>query len=88
MARWNRGDGASAAILVNSFQADAVFAYVGDSTIPVRCDPVTLDGRSAYDTRCPLANVHAAGATEVQLLRIVKGKAVPPTSIILWFPGD
>ena len=88
LARWNRGEKAPAAMLVNSFQADAVFAYVGDSTTPVRCEPITLDGRSAYDTRCPLDDVKATGATEVQLLRIVKGKTAPPTSIILWFPGD
>lgn len=87
LARWNHADQASAAMLVNSFQADAVYAYVGDATTPVRCAPVALDGRSAYDTRCPLGEVDASGATEVKILRIVKGKAVPPTSIILWFSG-
>ena len=48
-------------LLVNSFQADAVYAYVGDDPAPVPCEDVALDGRSAYDMRCPLSGVDATG---------------------------
>lgn len=79
-------DAGDAALLVNSFQADTVYAYFGDEPVPVRCDPLRLDGRSAYDTRCPLSGVTARGSTTVSLLRVVDGDVAPQVTLQVWLP--
>lgn len=71
-------------ILVNSFQADAVFAYVGGATVPIRCQPLPLDNKIAFDIRCSLDAVAKTGEVKVELLRIVDGKPAPPDSFMLW----
>ena len=82
---WGEATG-EVSLLVNGLNADAVFAYIDDS--PVRCDPVELHGRSAYDTRCDLSGVAAGGRAELQLLRVTDGSAMPPTELVLWLPED
>lgn len=83
IGRWGEAT-PEVSLLINSLNADAVFAYVGDG--PVRCDPVELHGRSAYDTRCDLSGIAADGRAELQLLRVTDGSAMPPVELVLWFP--
>ena len=85
LAGWS-GMRDDASLLVNSFQADALFAYVESQTVPIRCEALPLKGRSAYDMRCPLADVQATGKVKVDLLRIVGGKPAPQSSLIVWLP--
>jgi hypothetical protein len=86
VADWNDGADRAPAILVNSFQADTVFAYLGQTTQPIQCRPVELDGRSAYDMRCPLEGLSGEGSVTVDLLRVIDGQAAPKTSVILHLP--
>lgn len=76
----------TSAILVNSFQAEAVFIYVGTATVPIRCEPLSLDTQIAFDTRCPLDSVTDAGLVSVELLRIIDGKPARPDLMNLWLP--
>ena len=85
-ALWNDGLTQPLSLLVNSFQADSVFAYVEGATTPIRCGPVAQDGRSAYDVTCPMDGIATRGRVAVELLRIVNAKAVPPTSVVVWLP--
>lgn len=87
IAVWNQGHGASQNLLINSFQAEAVFLYVGDTAVPIRCEPITLGGKSAYDTKCPIEPLPSDGPLAVEILRIVNGQAAPPTTIGLWVGG-
>lgn len=86
IASWNDGAGDPPAILVNSFQADVVFAYIGETVVPVRCTPVALEGRSAFDVRCPIEIVPNETPVKVEILRVTDGQASPPTSLLLWLP--
>lgn len=84
LASW--GDAQSEpALLVNSFQADALFAYYNDLA-PVRCMPITLEGRSAYDMRCPMVDETLAGRVDVELFRIVGGNPAPKSHLVIWLP--
>ena len=73
-------------LLVNSFQADSVFAYFGDSTVPVRCEPIDMDGKSAFDWNCAFDLSVGSGQVEVQVLRIVNNQPAPATSMFVWLP--
>lgn len=91
LASW-RGAAGPPAILVNSFQADAVYAYLDDATVPVRCERLDLPGLSAYDTRCPLGGGAdgdpSGGTVELRILRIVDGKTAPQEAVTLRLSGE
>lgn len=86
ISSWNDGARNPPAILVNSFQADIVFAYIGETVIPVRCSPVALEGRAAFDVRCPIEVMPGELSVEVEILRVTDGQPSPPTSLLLWLP--
>ena len=88
IASWNDGAGDPPAILVNSFQADVVFAYVGETSNPVRCTPVALESRSAFDVRCPIEIISGVSSVKVEILRVTEGQAAPSTSMLLWLPEN
>lgn len=75
-------------LLVNGLGAEGVFAYLGDNPTPVRCMPLELGGRSAFDTRCDLSGVGGRGRTELELIRVVNGIVMPSTELILWLPEE
>lgn len=85
---WNDPGAVPVTILVNSFQADAVYAYIGNDPMPVRCEPVDLDGRSAYDTRCPLSAVDAETPLDLEIVRIVNSKPAPSSHFKIWLPAE
>ncbi|MBJ3763354.1 hypothetical protein ILP92_11415 [Maribius pontilimi] len=86
ISSWNNGAGDTPAILVNSFQADVVFAYIGETSSPVRCTPVALEGRSAFDVRCPIEIIPKTPSVKVEILRVTNGQASPSSSFLLWLP--
>ncbi|WP_425037418.1 hypothetical protein [Primorskyibacter sp. S187A] len=73
-------------LLVNGFQAEQVYLYLGDSITPIACEPAPLETRIAYDTLCPLPPDTSSGPVDVSLLRIVDGEAAPREEITLWLP--
>lgn len=90
LAHWNSIGGEPISLLVNSFRAESVFAYIDGLAAPVRCVPVELDGRSAYDTKCelPAEENSGSGSLNVELLRIVNKKPAPPTKLTIWLPSE
>ena len=80
LTTWNATEG-DTRLLVNSFDADAVFLYVGDALTPVECEP--LDGL-AYDVSCRLGDT-PAGAVQLEIVRIVGGNPMPSTFVDAWF---
>lgn len=78
VARWRSGEAApvppekiEALLMVNSFQADEVVAYVGDATDPTDCMPVTGAATTAFDMVCKVALLQ--GETKVEVLRLRSG---------------
>jgi hypothetical protein len=72
------------ALLVNGIGAEGVFAYVDGQ--PIRCAPLQMGGRSAFDTRCDLSDLQVGGVTELEIIRVVGGSAMPATELVLWLP--
>lgn len=88
LASW-RGASGAPTLLLNSFGAEAVFAYVGGSATPVRCTSMGLPGQSAYDVGCSLdAALSQGDESSIEILRIVKGKAAPQHTIDLRLIGQ
>lgn len=84
VALWNASPSAGPVFLmVNAFRADEVFAYVGDAAAPVRCEPLSLTGLTAFDHGCELPD-GLSGQVDVALYRIVNGKPAEPVTIRLW----
>ncbi|WP_220801066.1 hypothetical protein [Roseobacter sp. OBYS 0001] len=86
VAYWDGARERPISLLVNSFQAEAVFAYFGDSTSPVKCEPIDLDGKSAFDWNCMFDSSVGSGPVDVQVLRIKNGQAAPSTKLVIWLP--
>lgn len=83
---WNFDSGATPAVLVNSFQADEVYAYVADKLVPISCAEISLPGKSAFDTVCPLDGLPTGSKTSIEILRVVNGKPTPSELIDVWLP--
>ncbi|QBF31478.1 hypothetical protein CFI11_09640 [Thalassococcus sp. S3] len=81
---WNDGARKARSLLLNSFQAEAVFVYIEGQARPIRCDPITLEGRTAFDTSCTMQVVDTDRPTEIEILRIVDGNAAPSTKVRVW----
>lgn len=83
---WNDGPSTDpATLLVNSFRAEEVFAYVDDQPA-VRCTPVTARGTAAFDHSCEIPD-DASGLVVVEIYRTSNGKPAPPTTAHVWI-GD
>ena len=88
VAFWNIARLNKPTLLINSFQAEAVFIYINDAPMPIRCAAIDLDGLSAYDTECSFEDVEVIGQANIEILRVVKGKAAPPTQLKIWLPEN
>lgn len=86
VALWNASDVETIDLIVNSFRADTVFAYVDNADRPVMCTPVEVRAGTAFDTKCPLDAGGRSGLTKVDIYRVVGGKPSRPTSLRIWFP--
>lgn len=86
VALWNANSADSVDIMLNSFRADSVFAYVGNQPAPVQCSRIASGGGTAFDTKCNLASHDLSGLTAVEIYRVVGGKPSKPTSLEVWFP--
>ena len=82
--QWNASGTGAIDILVNSFQAEMVFAYLGDDPTPIRCSPLPDPLTVAFDTECRIEEA-PAGLVEVEILRVVDQSAMPPTLMSIWF---
>ena len=87
IALWNSDQASSVDIVLNSFRADSVFAYVGDQPAPVLCKRVVAGGGTSFDTKCNLQAEGLAGQTQVEIYRVVGGKPSKPTALEIWFPS-
>jgi len=83
---WNAEEPTAIQLLVNPLEAEAVFAYFGDTITPVRCTDIDLPGKSAFHVACDLAIVAENGAVNMQILRIDGSQAFPSEPLILWMP--
>lgn len=87
VALWNADELGPVNLLLNSFRADSVFVYVGDLEAPIRCDPIALPGRTAFDSKCALNLEGHSGAVDLTIYRIVDGKPAPPDPLTIRWPG-
>ncbi|TJZ88624.1 hypothetical protein FA743_19935 [Paracoccus gahaiensis] len=83
---WNTRDAPAVDIIVNSFNADEVFAYVDEQTAPVRCERLELESTIAFDRKCRIDPADRAGPTDITIYRLKDGKPSEPTSVVVWFP--
>jgi hypothetical protein len=72
--RWQEADDTPATLYLNAFRADRVYVYLGTDPIPVECEPLTDQGRTAYDVRCDLATLVSDVATDLEILSISNGQ--------------
>ena len=84
---WNATSLEMIDVMVNSFRADDVFAYVANRPQPVRCLNIELNSSIAYDSKCRIDANGIHGKTKIQIYRINGGKPSRPTDIDIWFPA-
>ncbi len=75
-------------LLINSFDADSVFAYVSDIEDPIPCSPVNAESLSAYDTICVIDSAGLTGTVDVELYRYVNRQAAEPDEFRLELVGE
>lgn len=75
-----------ASLLINSFRADEVVAYVGtDPDAPeISCTNIEGSSVTAFDTMCDIALPSKVDEIEVELLRIRAGQADPAEYITIY----
>lgn len=86
---WNSEAIETINMLVNSFNADEVFAYVGENVTPLRCERIeSIETRNmiAYDRKCNISPASHAGPTKVEIYRLNHGKPSEPVVVTIWFP--
>ncbi len=88
VAFWNTTALTELTLLINSFRADRVFAYVGQDAPPVKCEPVDLQGRTAYDTVCVIKDRPQPGNVDVSIYRVKTGGASAEDKITVVFPKE
>lgn len=74
VVRWDATDDTPVTLFLNAFRADRVYVYLGDATDPVECTPLTDEGRTAYDVRCNIGAVAAAGAVDLEVFSVTNGQ--------------
>ncbi|WOI57477.1 hypothetical protein [Palleronia sp. LCG004] len=84
ITNWNAKGGEEIDILLNSFQAEMVFLYVGDAATPIRCTPLDDLQPLAFDTECRIGEI-PSGPVTVEIIRVVGQKPMPPTELTIWF---
>lgn len=79
-------DATQASLLVNSFRADEVVAYVGnDPNAPeIACTNIKGSSMTAFDTMCDIALPTQGAEIEVELLRIRAGQTDPAEYITIY----
>nr|WP_309503808.1 hypothetical protein [uncultured Roseovarius sp.] len=87
VALWNSTSLETIDVMVNSFRADDVFAYIADRPQPVRCQKINTESRIAFDSKCSIDARDIHGATKIGIYRITGGKPSQPTEFDLWFPA-
>lgn len=87
IALWNASDLETVDVVLNSFRADDVFAYVAKQDAPIRCSKIGIGGGTAFDTKCRIKTDSLSGQTQIDIYRVVEGKPSKPTKIDIWFPG-
>lgn len=84
IANWNDAQGRSPlSVLLNSFRADEVFAYLNDSAEAITCTRIESAGLTAFDQICELP-AELRGPVTLMLYRIKNGKPARPTKVKLW----
>ncbi|WP_417275712.1 hypothetical protein [Celeribacter halophilus] len=70
-------------LFVNAFQADEVFAYVGDGP-EIKCTPLTEGNRAAFDMVCDLVlSENDESPIEIELIRVRSGHVEASTPLLL-----
>lgn len=83
---WDTPQSKAVDIIINSFNADEVFIYVGESQTPIMCKRLALTSTIAYDRKCAISPSDHTGPTKVEIYRVNGGKPSAPTSLVIWFP--
>ncbi|MBK0328406.1 hypothetical protein I5535_14040 [Rhodobacteraceae bacterium F11138] len=87
VAIWDDRTDAAIELLINSFDADKVFAYVGDSSDSIACDRVRAESLSAYDTVCEIEKEDLLGRVKIEIYRYMNRKAAEPDEFRLELVG-
>lgn len=74
VVRWDAADDTPVTLFLNAFRADRVYVYLGDAPDPVECTPLSDEGRTAYDVRCNIGTVEAAGAIDLEVFSVTNGQ--------------
>ena len=70
-------------LFVNAFQADEVFAYVGDGP-ETKCAPLVEGSRAAFDMVCDLTlEKNGQNPVEIELIRVRSGRVEASTPLLL-----
>ena len=83
---WNSTEQMSLDVLLNSFGADDVFAYVSNDAVPIRCSEIESNLRTAFDRKCSISTQGLEGLTAVEVYRLNDGKPSSPTTVEIWLP--
>ncbi|WP_227590681.1 hypothetical protein [Cereibacter sphaeroides] len=86
VAYWDAETSDQVDLMLNSFRADLVYAYVEGRDTPVKCEKLDEEDATTFDTRCPIELKSPAGPRTIETYRIVGGKPSPAASIVIWFP--
>jgi hypothetical protein len=73
-------------VMLNSFQAEAVYLYVGGQAEPILCNEINSMSPTAFDTRCDIPLAGLGGKVPVEVYRMVERKVAPPTNFVIWLP--
>ncbi len=84
---WNATDLETIDVIVNSFRADDVFAYVADRPQPIHCRKIETGSSIAFDSKCSIDADGIHGETKIEVYRITNGKPSQPTGFEIWFPA-
>ena len=87
VASWAATPDDTVTLLVNSFRADTVLARLENIEQTVRCQPIEVEVRSAYDTECSLDLGSRTGPVGLEIFRFVNRQPAPVTKIKLLLPG-
>lgn len=77
----------SVKLLVNSFRAARVFAYVDDGA-PTQCEPIQAQTRIAYDVVCVLEDLPAKDSVEVEIYRVRESGSPDADTVLIQLPGS
>lgn len=84
---WGVAEADTARLFLNSFRADTVVARFEETNEVVRCAPVEVEVRSAYDTACDLPILGRSGEVTVEIVRFVNRQPAPSDFVTLILPG-